>query len=220
MDAYEEVCNWEKTEAVQTLRRCGLGHAMIAMDLGCGLAHYTIPAALAVGVEGRVIAVDKDKKSFKTTRQRLQDAGISNVEVLCSDHHGLSHVPDSSIDFLMVFDMIHTNARVEVYPVIRRVLRNGGILSFLAFGEIRIRKSPQGILIKSDTGKNITVSFEEAFSTLRDEIESYGFELQSTVENEGVHFDHFHSSYHWKKYGEVRLHSLERGHIYNFVNVK
>lgn len=220
VNPYEEVCNWEKTEAVQTLRRCGLSDGMIAMDLGCGLAHYTIPAAVAVGMEGRVIAVDKDKKSLKAAHQRIQDAELSNVEVLCANHLELAHIPDSSIDFLMIYDMIHTNARVEVYPVIRRMLKPGGILSFLAFGEIRIRKNPQGVLVKSDKGKNITDSFDDALNQLRGEIESFGFELHSVVEDEGVHFDHFHSPYHWKRYGEVRLHSLERESIFNFVSVK
>ncbi|MBD3918414.1 methyltransferase domain-containing protein [Paenibacillus sp. PR3] len=220
MNAYEEVCHWEKTEAVQTLRRCGLANGMTAMDLGCGLAHYTIPAAIAVGVEGRVIAVDKDKKPLKAAHQRIQDAELSNVEVLCANHLDLAHIPDSSIDFIMIYDMIHTNARVEMYPVIKRLLKPSGILSFLAFGEIRIRKNPQGVLVKSDNGKNITDSFDDALNQLRGEIESFEFEPHSIIENEGVHFDHFHSPYHWKRYGEVRLHSLERGNIHNYLNVK
>ncbi|WIV21496.1 class I SAM-dependent methyltransferase [Paenibacillus polygoni] len=127
VSAYEEVCIWEKTEAVQTLQKCGLGKGMIAMDLGCGLAHYTIPAAITVGSEGKVIAVDHDKKINKTTYNRLMDAGITNVEIVCANHLELNHIPDSSVDFLMIYDMIHTNPRIEVYPVIKRLLKKGGI---------------------------------------------------------------------------------------------
>ncbi|MFC6331010.1 class I SAM-dependent methyltransferase [Paenibacillus septentrionalis] len=220
VSAYEEVCIWEKTEAVQSMQKCGLGNGMIAMDLGCGLAHYTIPAAIIVGREGKVIAVDHDKKITKTTYNRLMDAGITNVELVCANHLELNHIPDSSIDFLIIYDMIHTNPRIEVYPVIKRLLKKGGILSFLAFGEIRIRKNPEGQLIKSDKGKNITDTYDAALMRIHDEINFNGFELVNIIENGGDHFDHFHSPYHWKKYGEVRLKTLERGNIYNYKNYK
>lgn len=219
VNAYEEVCFWEKTEAVQTLQKCGLKKGMIAMDLGCGSAHYTIPAAIAVG-EGKVIAVDQNKKSNKTTYHRLMDTGITNVELVCANHLELNDIPDSSIDFLMIYDMIHTNPRKEVFPVIKRLIKKGGILSFLAFGEIRIRKNPEGQLIKSNKGKNITDTYDDALKQIHDEIMVSGFDLVNIIENGGVHFDHFHSPYHWKKYGEVRLETLERGNIYNFINNK
>lgn len=220
VSAYEEVCIWEKTEAVQSLEKCGLVKGMTAMDLGCGLAHYTIPAAIAVGSEGKVIAVDHDKKINKATYNRLKDADIANVEIVCANHLELNHFPDSSVDFLMIYDMIHMNPRIEVYPVIKRLLKKGGILSFLAFGEIRIRKNPEGQLIKSDKGKNITDTYEDALKQIHDEIMANGFEFVNIIENGGVHFDHFHSPYHWKKYGEVRLKTLERGNIYNYINNK
>ncbi|NIK79985.1 ubiquinone/menaquinone biosynthesis C-methylase UbiE [Paenibacillus castaneae] len=217
LSAYDEVCNWEKSEAVYTLQKCGLREGMVAMDLGCGLAHYTIPAALTVGRQGRVIAVDHDKKACKTAYQRIQDAGITNVEMLRANHIELEHIPESSIDFLMIYDMIHGNARIEMYPVVKRLLKKGGILSFLAFDEIRYQKSLDGQLIKSNQGKNMRDTYDIALKKMHDEIISNGFALDSIVENGGVHFDHFHSPYHWKKYGEVRLETLERGNIYNFV---
>lgn len=220
ISAYEEVSIWEKTEAVQSLQQCGLEKGMTVMDLGCGSAHYTIPAAIAVGNEGRVIAVDHDKKINKMTYNRLKDTNIANVEIVCANHLELNHIPDSSIDFLMIYDMIHMNPRIEVYPAIKRLLKKGGILSFLAFGEIRVQKDLTGKLIKSDKGKNITDTYDVALMKIHDEIMRRGFELVNIIENGGVHFDHFHSPYHWKKYGEVRLKTLERGNIYNFANYK
>lgn len=216
VSAYEEVCIWEKTEAVQILQKCELEKGMIAMDLGCGSVHYTIPAAIAVSSKGKVIAVDYDKKVIKPAYDRLTDAAITNVELVCANHLELKPIPDGSIDFLMLYDMIHTNPRTEIYSVVKHLLKKGGILSFLAFGEIRIRKNPEGQLIKSDKGKNITDTYEDALKHIQDEIIGCGFELVNIVENDGVHFDHFHSPYHWKKYGDVRLKTLERGNIYNY----
>lgn len=50
-------------------------------------------------------------------------------------------------------------------------------------------------------------------------LESCGFKLSNFYENGGVHFDNFHSPYHWRKYGEVRINSLERRNIYNFIKI-
>lgn len=38
---------------------------MTVMDIGCGYVHYTIPAAIAAGTNGSVIAIDKLKKIIK-----------------------------------------------------------------------------------------------------------------------------------------------------------
>lgn len=216
INAHEEVYQWEVTEAVHTLKRCGIQSSMSVMDLGCGHGHYTIPAALAVGHEGRVIAVDHDKKVLRNTSQRFFEVGLSNIEILNANHLNME-IPDGSIDFLMIYDMIHMNSREEIYQLAKRVLKKEGILSLLAFGEIRIRKNIKGQIIKSDNNKNTVDSFTVALKILLGEIESFGFIPSSVIENEGVHFDHFHSPYHWKKHGQVRLDSLERGNIINFI---
>jgi ubiquinone/menaquinone biosynthesis C-methylase UbiE len=220
LNPFEEVYQWERKEAVDILKHCGLVQGMTVLDLGCGEMHYSIPATIAVGNEGKVIAIDQAKKTVSLNHARIQREGITNIDLIHSDHNGLDQISDSSIDFLMLYDVIHTIPRMEVLTAIKHLLKNKGILSFLAFSEIRAQKNQSGHLLKSDQGENVMLSYDDALQRLIDEITLNGFKPERTIENSGIHFDHFHSSYHWKKYGEVRLSSLERGNIYNFSNIK
>lgn len=190
--------------AVELLKQCGLSEGMTVLDLGCGYAHYTIPAALAVGNSGVVIAIEKVKKIFKHAERRLKEAGIQNVEVMNTDHHGLHETTQNQFDFLMMYDVIHHSPRHEMIETAIRYLKLGGIFSFLSFKDLSGYKPS---------------AFEATLSAVIHDIEASGFKLQSMIPNSDVHFDHFHSSYHWKRYGEVRLASLERGTIHNFVKV-
>ena len=86
LNAYDEVCHWERTEAVKLLSQCGLDAGMTVMDIGCGYVHYTIPAAIAAGTNGSVIAIEKLKKIIKHAERRLDEAGLKNVELLNTNH--------------------------------------------------------------------------------------------------------------------------------------
>lgn len=147
LNAYDEVCQWERTEAVKLLSQCGLEAGMTVMDIGCGYVHYTIPAAIAAGTNGSVIAIDKLKK----------------------------------------------------------IIKQGSIFSFLAFKDLSGYKPSL---------------FEGVLKEVSQDIKASGFTLKSEIPFGGVHFDHFHSSYHWKRYSDVRLASFERGTVYNFIKAK
>lgn len=205
LNAYDEVCHWERTEAVVLLRQCGLVERMTVMDLGCGYVHYTIPAAIASGINGSVIAIEKQKKIVKHAQKRLEEAGLQNVKLMNMDHQGLSEDLKERVDFLMMYDVIHHSPRSEMLETAVRCLKPGGIFSFLAFKDLSGYKSSL---------------FEAALKEVIQDIEGFGFTLKSEVPSGGVHFDHFHSSYHWKRYGQVRLASLERGTVYNFIKVR
>ncbi|WP_151733907.1 class I SAM-dependent methyltransferase [Paenibacillus tengchongensis] len=205
LNAYDEVCQWERTEAVKLLGHCGLEAGMTVMDIGCGFVHYTIPAAIAAGPNGSVIAIEKLKKIIKHAGRRLDEAGLTNVELMNTNHLGLPDAVQNQIDFLMMYDVIHHSPRSELLETVVRCLKQDGILSFLAFKDLSGYK---------------TSLFEVFLKEVIEDIEASGFTLKSEIPLGGVHFDHFHSSYHWKRYGEVRLASLERGTVYNFVNTK
>ncbi|OMF97266.1 class I SAM-dependent methyltransferase [Paenibacillus sp. FSL R7-0273] len=205
LNAYDEVCKWERTEAVKLLSQCGLEPGMTVMDIGCGYGHYTIPAAIAAGTNGSVIAIEKLKKIIKHAEKRLDEAGIENVELMNTNHQGLPDTVQNQIDFLLMYDVIHHSPRSEMLETAAQCLKQGGILSFLAFKDLSGYKPSL---------------FEEMLKEVIHDIEAAGFTLKSEIPFGGVHFDHFHSSYHWKRYGEVRLASLERGTVYNFMKTK
>ena len=48
--------------AFKILKKTGIKRGKTVLDFGCGSGTYTIPAAKIVGKEGKVYALDKDKK--------------------------------------------------------------------------------------------------------------------------------------------------------------
>ncbi len=62
-----------------------------------------------------------------------------------------------------------------------------------------------------------SISHDEAIKPYIKLIQESGFTLYNVIENGGVHFDDFHKPEKWRKYGEVKVSSLEKRNIYNFV---
>lgn len=230
MNAYEEVLEWEKTEAVGTLKECGLLPNMLAMDFGCGYGHYTVPASIVVGESGKVLAIDRDKFAIEEVIKKLGQCNIENVLVLHTNESILSEY-ENSVDFLMYYDIFHAlkpnknenlQANRELISKFHKSLNINGIFSFAVFSEIELVQDPVNGP-KTPKGKPawFRIPYDDALEyygviTL---IESCGFKLHNVVKNKGIHFDDFHNESKWKKYGEVRLFSLECKDIYNFLKV-
>ncbi len=49
-----------------------------AIDLGCGMGHFTLGLARLVGPEGKVIAVDLQPQMLERVRRRAERAGLSD----------------------------------------------------------------------------------------------------------------------------------------------
>jgi cobalt-precorrin-6B (C15)-methyltransferase len=54
-------------------------------DVGCGSGSITVEAALQVGSEGKVYAIDIDEKAVELTKRNLAKFDIKNAEVILSD---------------------------------------------------------------------------------------------------------------------------------------
>jgi len=55
------------------------------LEIGCGTGAVTIPLAKAVGVDGRVVAVDISEPMLTAARQRVGESGMRNVTLLSGD---------------------------------------------------------------------------------------------------------------------------------------
>jgi len=79
---------------------------MTAVDIGCGMGHFTIGLARLVGREGLVIAVDLQRRMLDALDRRSRRAGVAHRIVLhrCSKSRlGI----DDSADFALAFWMAH-----------------------------------------------------------------------------------------------------------------
>ena len=144
-------------------------------DIGAGTGLFLEPFAEAVGLAGRVYAVDLAPPFIAHLGARAQAAGLDQVwPILCmEDAVGL---PEASIDAAFVCDTYH---HFE-YPrstseSIHRALRPGGELFVIDFERIEGVTRPW-LMEHVRAGKDVVIA----------ELESYGFELLEELEIEGL----------------------------------
>ena len=80
-------------------------------DVGCGPGFFTIPLARRVK---KVFAVDIQAPMLGILQQRLQEAGVSNVEILLS---GENHIPlpDRAVDSTLLVNVFHEVQDAEAF---------------------------------------------------------------------------------------------------------
>lgn len=108
------------------LTKLGCGrHCRNVLEFGCGYGHFTQAAARRVA--GTVFALDIDPEMIAVTRSRLDAAGLSNVRLELRDFLEVgSGRPGASVDFVMVFNILHIEQPVDLLREARRVLVPGG----------------------------------------------------------------------------------------------
>jgi cobalt-precorrin-6B (C15)-methyltransferase len=62
-----------------TISKARLRKGAYVIDVGCGVGSLTVEAALQVGAEGRVFAIDEDEEAVKLTRANLAKFGVQNI---------------------------------------------------------------------------------------------------------------------------------------------
>lgn len=116
-------------KAEEVLERLGLKPACRnVVDFGCGYGTFTIPAARVV--QGTVYALDIEPEMVALTATKARAAGLKNVEVRQRDFiangTGLS---DASVDYAMLFNILHAEEPLSLLGEAWRVLARGGILA-------------------------------------------------------------------------------------------
>ncbi|CAN5319814.1 hypothetical protein BH10PLA2_BH10PLA2_30390 [soil metagenome] len=95
------------------------------MEFGCGYGTFTIPAAQLVG--GRVFALDIEREMVAVTARKAAEAGLHNVVVNDRDfvETGCGR-PDASVDYALLFNILHLEDPVRLLREARRALVPGG----------------------------------------------------------------------------------------------
>jgi arsenite methyltransferase len=110
------------------LRYADIQPGEIILDLGCGGGIDTILAAHRTGPTGKVIALDFLPEMLDRTARAVQEAGLSNVELLEAEMEAIP-LPDASVDLIISNGVINLSARkARVMAECVRVLRPGGRL--------------------------------------------------------------------------------------------
>ena len=120
--------------AFEILEKARIKSGQIVLDFGCGSGAYTIPVAKIVGGEGKVYALDKNKKTLDELMQRAELASLSNIERMDTCGEPEIELADESINVVLLFDVFHSyyfpraNERRKLLSEVYRVLRADGFL--------------------------------------------------------------------------------------------
>lgn len=96
-----------------------------AADLGCGYGTFAIPAARRMN--GIVYAVDIEPQMVAICQAKADEAGLHNLSCQQRDFVELgSGLPDASVEFVMLFNILHAEGPVELLREAARILVPGG----------------------------------------------------------------------------------------------
>jgi SAM-dependent methyltransferase len=96
-----------------------------AVEFGCG--HGTFSVAAAQLTSGTVYALDIDGEMIKSTAARAAALGRTNVKPINRDFVGEgTGLPDASVDYAMLFNILHAEDPVGLLREAWRVMRPDG----------------------------------------------------------------------------------------------
>ena len=118
---------WEKFfDPRSILEHLGLNRSVKDVaDLGCGYGTFTIPAAQIIS--GKVYAIDIEAEMVKAVEQKAEELNIKNIEPVLRDFIAEgSGLKDSSVDFVLLFNILHLDKPAELLRDSYRILKTGG----------------------------------------------------------------------------------------------
>lgn len=166
-----EMEEWIKFKGQEFLEHAGVQKNQFVLDFGCRHGTYTIPAALIVGKQGKIYAVDKRKEPLDELTRRTKKRGLKNIDAMLFSENFPLPFDDRHIDTVLLYDVIHlVTDRKILLNEIHRILKTRGILSVYS-------KHHQ---------ENMNMSLEE----VKEEIESVGFHFEKKIFKKIMHDDH------------------------------
>ena len=100
------------------------------VDFGCGFGTFAIPAARIV--QGTVHAIDIDPEMVAATRIKARELGLSNLLAAQSDFVQKGcELSDDSVDYVMLFNILHAQEADALLAEARRLLGRDGILAVI-----------------------------------------------------------------------------------------
>jgi len=99
-------------------------HLYSVVDLGCGFGTFSIPVSQLV--KGKVHAFDIDQEMIQQLQSKIEQLDIKNIELHLKDFiaegSGLS---ENSIDYVMIFNILHNDNPNQILNEVFRILKSG-----------------------------------------------------------------------------------------------
>lgn len=108
------------------LRKLGLGEDIVdVVDFGCGYGTFTIPAAKMI--RGKIYAFDIEPEMIRTLELKAKALNLTNVKAILRDFVSEgSGLKDFSVDYVMLFNILHMENPVKLLKEAYRILNLGG----------------------------------------------------------------------------------------------
>lgn len=123
---------WEEFfEPGKILCTLGLNPNIVdVVEFGCGYGTFTIPAAKTV--KGIIYAIDIEEKMIKRVAERANEENLNNIKVLLRDviNEG-SGLEDISVDYAMLFNILHAEKPEALLKEAYRILKPVGKLAII-----------------------------------------------------------------------------------------
>jgi ubiquinone/menaquinone biosynthesis C-methylase UbiE len=118
----------------RTIERLALARGAAVLDVGCGSGASAIPAAEAVGPQGRVVGVDLAERLLALARTKAARRKLDNIEFVRGDMERLDF-PDGSFDAVVcVFGVFFAPDMTAFAAEMWRLVRPGGVLAVTTWG--------------------------------------------------------------------------------------
>jgi ubiquinone/menaquinone biosynthesis C-methylase UbiE len=123
---------WETKDGVEFLKKTGLKSGQTVLDFGCGVGHYTIPAAKVVGSKGIVYGVDKERQALNELQKKAIHLNLKNIRTIKTSGRIQINLENNSIDVALFYDVLHYHEkeqREKLYRQAYRILKQDGLFS-------------------------------------------------------------------------------------------
>ena len=99
-------------------------------EFGCGYGTFTIPAAKVI--KGKIYALDIESDMIRITEEEAKKNGLNNVQTILRDFmvEG-SGLPDGSINYVMLFNILHLEKPMILINEAKRILGAEGKLGII-----------------------------------------------------------------------------------------
>ena len=105
------------------------------LDIAAGDGDQSLVAATRVGPSGYILAIDRADKLLAIAAQSAREAGLSNLETRIMDGENLELAEKSFDAVICRFALMFFKDPVQGLEGVRRVLKPGGRLSVVVYGE-------------------------------------------------------------------------------------
>jgi arsenite methyltransferase len=104
----------------------------IIADIGAGGGHFTFEFSRKVGKNGRVYAIDTNKKSLDFINDKSKKELINNIKTVLADENGIS-LPEKVDTFFLRNVFHHLPEMVEYFKNIKQFLKDDGKIAIVDY---------------------------------------------------------------------------------------